>query len=149
VSRLTRSRDVTAPPSAVWNLLAEFDAIVQWAPNIDHSCLLTEQADGVGAVRRVQSGPTTVVERVMTWEPGLMIAYTIEGLPPIVRTAANTWLLRPVDGGTSVTIITDLDTATGPLGLVARRMLGRALGRAADAMLDGLEHAVTVAETTA
>jgi hypothetical protein len=149
VSRLTRRRDVAAPASEVWNLLAEFDATVRWAPNVDHSCLLTEQADGVGAVRRVQSGPATVVERVVIWEPGLMLAYTIEGVPPIMRSVTNTWLLRPVEGGTSVTIITDVDTANSPLGLAARWIVGRALSRADNAMLDGLEHAVATAEATA
>lgn len=139
---MTRARNVAGPPPAVWELLADFDAIVGWAPNVDHSCLLTEQADGVGAVRRVQAGPVALVERVVTWEPGLMIAYTIEGLPPVVRRAMNTWVLRPADDGTSVTLITDIDMARGPLGAIGGRVVGRKLGEASVAMLDGLERAV-------
>lgn len=146
MSRITRSRDVAASPANVWNLLADFDAIVAWAPNVDHSCLLTEQPVGVGAVRRVQSGPVTVVERVVTWEPGLMLAYTIEGLPPIVRHATNTWLLRPTHDGCSVTLITELDTANSPLGLIAGRIVGGKLSQASDVMLDGIDHVLTHAE---
>ena len=152
MSRVTRARNVAAPPPAVWALLAAFDSIVEWAPNVDHSCLLTEQVDDVGAVRRVQSGPVTLVERVITWEPGLMVAYTIEGLPPIVRRATNTWVVRPSDGGagrdggdggTSVTVITDIEMASSPLGVVAGRIVGRKLGEASDTMLDGLARAVS------
>ena len=45
-----RSGVIDAPPDRVWKLLADYGAIASWAPNVDHSCLLTDRADGVGAV---------------------------------------------------------------------------------------------------
>lgn len=61
-----------APPARVWQVLAHFGAISAWAPNVDHSCLLTHQAGGVGAIRRIQTRRTTVGEPSIP-ERGLLV----------------------------------------------------------------------------
>ena len=137
VRRVTRARNVGAPPAAVWKVLSDFGGIARWAPNVDHSCLVSEQADGVGAVRRVQAGRTVVVEHVGTWQPELMLSYTIEGLPEIVGTPSNTWIIRPDGDGTSVSVLTDID-ASRPVGRIVAVWLGHRMGRASTAMLAGL-----------
>ena len=60
VVEVVESMTVERPVSVVWDVLADFDAISRWAPNVDHSCLTTNAADGVGATRRIQTGRNTV-----------------------------------------------------------------------------------------
>lgn len=140
MSRLERSTTVDAPPERVWEVLADFGAIATWVPMIQHSCLLSDQTERPGAVRRVQIARQTLVERVVTWRPGHELAYDIEGLPPIVGTARNTWRLSPAGGGerTDVALATEIDTGPNPVKLlVAKKVLER-MALASELMLAGL-----------
>ncbi len=71
VAEISRSRTVAAEAQAVWDVLADFGAISSWAGNVDHSCLLSPAAQGVGVgtTRRVQVGRDTLVERITDFEP--------------------------------------------------------------------------------
>lgn len=148
MSRLERSATVAAAPDRVWEVLADFGAIATWVPMIQHSCLLSEQTEHPGTVRRVQIARQTLVERVVTWRPGTELAYDIEGLPPIVGTARNTWRLTPAgDGGASthVVLTTEIETGPNPVKqLVAKKVLER-MALASDMMLAGLANAVAPA----
>lgn len=148
MSHLERTTTVAAPPERVWEVLADFGAIATWVPMIQHSCLLSEQTEHPGTVRRVQIARQTLVERVVTWRPTQELAYDIEGLPPIVGTARNTWrLTASADGaGTDVVLTTEIDTGTNPVKrLVAKKVLER-MALASDMMLAGLT--ATVAPPT-
>jgi carbon monoxide dehydrogenase subunit G len=138
VSATERSATVAATPAAVWAVLANFGAISGWVPMIQHSCLLSDRNEGVGAVRRVQIARQTLVERVTTWDPPRILAYTIEGLPPIVGTATNTWTVKASDEGSRVTLTTEIETGRNPVrALVARKVLER-MAAASELMLAGL-----------
>ncbi len=143
MSTIERSTDVAATPEQVWAVLAEFGSLAQWVPMIQHSCLLSEQTDGVGTVRRVQIARQTLVERVATWRPGNELAYSIEGLPPMVGPARNTWRLTATPDGCHVTLTTEIDTGRNPARrFVAGKVLER-MSLASDAMLAGLAGALT------
>jgi uncharacterized protein YndB with AHSA1/START domain len=149
VSRLERTATVAAPPERVWEVLSDFGAIASWVPIIQHSCLLSEQTEHPGTVRRVQIARQTLVERVVTWRPGRELAYTIEGLPPIVGTARNTWCLTPVGERTHVVLTTEIDTGRNPVkSLVAKKVLER-MALASEMMLSGLTAAVAPAASAA
>lgn len=135
---MIRSADVSAPPREVWAVLGDFGTISRWADNVDHSCLMTEQAEGVGAVRRIQTGRTAVVERVVTWEPPSILTYSLEGLPPIVKAATNTWVVEATPSGSHVSLISRVDAGPGPPQRVVATALGRKLAQASDVMLAGL-----------
>ncbi len=138
---VVRELRVDASPERVWAVLAHFDAISSWAPNVDHSCLLSDATAGVGMSRRIQTGRTTVVETVTTWEPIAAVGYTISGLPPVIRSITNTWRLRPDGRATTVSLSTEIDAGSRrPQRLVARAV-GRKLAQTSDQMLAGLaEH---------
>ena len=138
MSQVSRQRDIAAEPDAVWQVLAEFDRIAAWAPNVDHSCLLTDQEWGVGTVRRVQVGRAVLTETVRSWEPGISLSYSMGGLPKVVRSVVNTWQLHPQGGGTRVSLTTDIDTGPRPPQQLIARIIGRTLADASDQMLDGL-----------
>ena len=44
---------VSASKEEIWSVLSEFDQIVNWAENVDHSCFHSEQKIGVGTTRRI------------------------------------------------------------------------------------------------
>ena len=81
---ITETIEIVAPVADVWGVLADFESIARWAPNVDHSSLTTPQPAGVGAGRRVQVGRNALLEVVITWEPEQTLAYELTGLPPIV-----------------------------------------------------------------
>ena len=101
-------RVIAAPPAAVWKTLAEFDRIVDWADNVDHSSYMTEQAEGVGSTRRIAASGQTVLERITEWEPESKLAYEFVGLPPLIAAASNTWELEPEGAGTRVALTLSL-----------------------------------------
>jgi carbon monoxide dehydrogenase subunit G len=138
VSTLERSASVAAAPDRVWATLADFGAISRWVPSIQHSCLLSEQTEGVGAVRRVQIARQTLVERVTAWEPSRTLAYDIEGLPPIVGTARTTWRISPAASGSHVVLTTEIDAGRNPAKLLLAGKVLERMATASELMLAGL-----------
>lgn len=137
------------PASALWAVLADFATISRWAPNVDHSCLTTATASGVGTTRRIQAGRNTVLETVTEWEPEQCLAYSITGLPPVVRSVTNTWRLADLGGSTKVTLTSSIDAGPRPPQQVVARVVGRALAKASQQMLAGLDaHVETLGKVT-
>lgn len=135
---IERSTSIDAPADAVWAVLADFAAISAWAPNVDHSCLLSDQTEGVGMIRRIQTGRMTLLETVEAWEPGVSLSYRITGLPPVVKAVTNTWQLTDSGGSTKATLTTLVDAGPRPPQQLIAKAVGRKLGQASDEMLAGL-----------
>ena len=133
-----RSREIAAPPDTVWATLADFTAISTWAPDVDHSCLLSAQESGVGTVRRIQTGRIVVVERVIQWEDGLALGYRIEGLPAAISSVTNTWRLEPSVVGTRVSVCTAVSVGRRPPQQLAARAIAKRLAGVSERMLGGL-----------
>lgn len=133
VTRIEVSRD------RVWAVLADFGAIAAWASNVDHSCLTTEQSMGVDCVRRVQVGRNALLERVIDWQDRERLAYAIEGLPSVVRSAVNSWALEAHGDSTTVTLTTQINTGPRPPQQLVARVLRKAMGKASREMLAGLK----------
>lgn len=130
---------IARPAQEVWATLADFGGISRWAPNVDHSCLTTYQIDGLGAVRRIQSGRNTLLETIIAWEPDERLSYFIDGLPPVVRSVRNTWTLEAVGGATKVTLASVIDAGPRPPQQLIAKGVGRALAKASRQMLQGLD----------
>ena len=137
-----RRARIERPSSEVWAILSDFAAVSRWAPNADHSSLMTEQREGVGAVRRIQTSGTTILETVEWWEPGVGLSYAITGLPPVIRSVTNTWRLEPVGAQTDVSLTTEIDAGPRPPQQLLAKAVGRKLGEASDQMLAGLTDAM-------
>jgi len=134
-----RTRRVQADVAEIWAVLGDFGAISRWAPTVDHSCLMTDQLEGVGTVRRIQTGRATIVERVTEWEPNSTLAYALEDLPSILGSVENRWTLEPADSGVLVTLTSKVDAGSRPPQRIIARTVGRRLATAAGQMLDGLD----------
>ena len=138
-----RACDVGASPSAVWAVLADFAAISSWAANVDHSCLMSDQTEGVGMVRRIQTGRTTLRERVLTWGPPTSLSYALEGLPPVVRSATNTWTVEATPSGSRVSLTSRVDAGPRPPQQLVAKVVGHKLGQASDQLIAGLKAKVS------
>lgn len=149
MSHVERSCTIAADPAAVWGVLADYAGISAWAPDVGHSCLLTEGGAGPGVRRRVQVGRSTLVETVLVWEPPTTLSYSLEGLPRVVRSVVNTWHVRPHAGGTSVVLTSDVDTGSRPLQKLVARIVGHRLAAASDGMLAGLTAYIQATEKAA
>lgn len=146
VTEVVRTAEIPAPVGEVWAVLADFAAIRRWAPDVEHSCALSVDGAGVGAVRRVQAGRTTLVERVVEWDEPSLLSYSIDGLPPVIRRVTNTWSLAPAGGATSVHLTGRIEVGPRPPHRIAARVVARRLGQAADGMLAGLATELTTTD---
>lgn len=142
MTSIVRTTEVPAPPADVWAVLADFGEISAWAPNVDHSCLMGEQGEGVGAVRRIQAGRTTLLERIEAWDPPTTLSYSLSGLPPVVRSASNSWQVEATAGGARVSLTSRVDAGPRPPQKLVARIVGRVMARASDQMLAGLKERV-------
>ena len=146
MTTVEREGVIRAPTDRVWRVLADYEAIASWAPNIDHSCLLTDRTEGVDAVRRIQSGRSTLRETIETWEPGATLSYRIAGLPPVVRLVTNTWRLDTSGGATRVSLTSEIDCGPRPPQQLIARVVGRRLATASEQLIAGLTERCELAE---
>ncbi|MEP1125800.1 MAG: SRPBCC family protein [Ilumatobacter sp.] len=138
MATVERRATIEATRRDVWSVLSDFGAISAWAPNVDHSCLLSEQVEGVGTTRRIQTDRSTIVETVREWEADSMLSYSITGLPPVIRSVVNTWRLEADADATRVTLTTEVDAGPRPPQQIVARLVGKRFASASDQMIAGL-----------
>jgi carbon monoxide dehydrogenase subunit G len=143
-----RSRQLAAPPDAVWSVLARFGDLARWAPGVDHACLLHDGELAPGIVRRVQVGRMVLLETVDDVEPARRLGYRIDGLAPVLRRVRNDWELRPAGGGTEASVTTTVDAGPRPPQRLIARLVAARLAKTSDAMLAGLADTLTPGDRT-
>ena len=104
----TRKINIECSLDEAWEVLGSFESISDWANNVSHSCLLSEQSEGLGTCRRIQTGNSSVTEHVTRWEYARVLAYEIRGLPPIFKHVSNTWSLEPSETGVQLSLTIDI-----------------------------------------
>lgn len=112
----------SAAPSAVWALVADVESYCRWGP-WSAACYDSNGdggARGVGAIRRLKLGRTTVVERVDEVDPQRRLVYrVVKGMP--VRNYRAEVTITPTAEGAKVQWSADWDrTLAGRL--VQRRL---------------------------
>jgi hypothetical protein len=143
MNTVTRTATIAAPAAAIWSTLADFSGISGWAGNVDHSCLTSEQTQGVGMTRRVQTGPLTLLETVETWEPEVRLGYRLDGLPAVIKSVTNTWELKSDGDYTVVSLTSRINAGPRPPQKAIARVVGQRLAKASVEMLNGLTNHVT------
>ena len=90
--------NISCSPTEAWEVLSAFGEISSWASNVSHSCLLSNQQEGVGTFRRIQTGNSSVTEHVTRWDVqnfGVRNTRITSGIQKIT----NTWTLEPSEIG--------------------------------------------------
>tara|TARA_B100000686_G_scaffold145241_1_gene152674 strand:- start:267 stop:776 length:510 start_codon:yes stop_codon:yes gene_type:complete len=138
MATVTRKINISCPPTEAWEVLSAFGEISSWASNVSHSCLLSHQKVGVGASRRIQTGPSSVTEHVTKWENSKYLAYEIRGLPPVLKKITNTWTLEPSEIGVQLSLTVEILPIRRPATPIAG-MASLIFGRINSGMLKDLK----------
>jgi len=135
---ITKKINIASSVSEVWDVLASFESISDWAGNVSHSCLLSDQFVGVGTCRRIQTGNSSVTEHVTRWEELRHLSYEIRGLPPVFKHVLNTWSLEPSKIGVQLSLTIEIIPIRRPFTPIAG-LACLAFGRINTGMLKDLK----------
>lgn len=115
----------TAPPEAVFAVLADHERWPEWFPSV-RKVIVLGPAEGVGARRRVVIPGAWVDEEFIAWTPGERWAFTARAAKPrFTRSLVEDCRLAPLaGGGTEITYTMYLDPPAG-LRAVMRLATGR------------------------
>ena len=116
---ITKKIDIASSVSEAWDVLSSFESISDWAKNVSHSCLLSNQVEGVGTCRRIQTGNSSVTEHVTKWEDSRLLSYEIQGLPPIFTQVLNSWSLKPSEIGVLLSLTIEIVPIRRPVTPIA------------------------------
>ncbi|MBE7199035.1 MAG: SRPBCC family protein [Parafilimonas terrae] len=104
---VTRSRDVDAPPAAVWAVIGDFCAIGRWHPQVER-CILSNDEDDESVTVQVRGlvvkgGLGTIVEiETARDETGMSYSYSFVQGPLPVSAYNATLAVRPNGSGSTV-----------------------------------------------
>ena len=115
----------TAPPAAVFAVLADHAGWVEWFPSLKRVEVLGP-GSGIGARRRVKIPMVTVEEEFIAWDPGVRWSFTGTATAPrwTRSLVEDCRLTARSDGGTDIDYTMYFDPV-GPVGW----MMGRSTGR--------------------
>ena len=137
MQQLEVTRCFDAPPAQVWKVYTDHAGWSAWA-GLGSSRLATEghpDRNGVGAVRCFTTGPVSVYEEVLTFEPPKRMTYrVVRGGIPIMKDHLGEVLLEPDGAGTRLIWRCRFDSRVPGLGAPMRWLVTRLFTRA----LDGL-----------
>jgi len=131
-------RRFAAPPATIWALVSDHAGYSRWA-GLGRARLATEghpDRNGVGAVRCFQTGPVSVFEEVLSFEPPKRMTYrVVRGGIPIMKDHLGEMRLEPDGAGTHLVWRCRFASSVPGLGAPLRWFVTRVFRRA----LDGLE----------
>lgn len=120
---------VNAPREHVWQILADFPNIADYASSVRESRSTSEQPFGIGATRSCRFNPIgSTDERIIDLQPGERLTlelFNTKKLP--IKESTTTFAVTEVDAGTTrLTMTNQIQPKGGPFaGLVARRLRKR------------------------
>ncbi|KAA0236092.1 MAG: hypothetical protein JJLCMIEE_00760 [Acidimicrobiales bacterium] len=130
----------TAPVETVWEVLSDHEGMPSWArvKSVELEQQGSPDANGVGAVRVLRSGPIRVVEEITEFDAPKTLAYRMTKGLPIKRWDGRVELAVAGDG-TKITWRIDMEPDMPAMGWALKRMarklcedLAEGLARQAD-----------------
>ena len=133
---------VLAPRERVWEALRDFGGS-RWAPTVERAPLLTDEATGIGAMRRIEHVRVGELQkRIVEWDEGRGFAYELEALPAPILRMRNEWALTTDADQTLVTIEQGFDLELGENRALLLPVARRAAAHELMVTLAGLKHHV-------
>jgi ligand-binding SRPBCC domain-containing protein len=125
--RLLEERvEINAPAQLVWDVLADFGGVENWAPYMRRSQLIGEQDTGIGMRRGMRHAWGFRFEEVVTqWHESKGFAFDVLKAPFPMRDVKEVWVLAPENGHTAVETQVRYGTHLGPLGALVDWLLVR------------------------
>ena len=127
--QISVTRDITAPQSAVWAVLADFPNISEWNGGVKASRSTSNSTEGLGARRHCDLAPAGALdETIIGWEPESQMVIRIDKAAKIpVKTGEVTFDL--VERESAVTPTTITYAYEPKFGAVGNLLLGRFLDK--------------------
>jgi len=135
VASFTLTREVSAPPETVFEVLTDHRRYAEITP-VRRSVLEREgepAPNGVGAIRKLTAVGPPLREEVLTYEPSSRFSYTLLSGAPL-RDHVGTVELTPSGSGTSVVYAVRTTPTVPVVGAVAVAVAKRAIKQ----LLDGI-----------
>ena len=146
--KLVRQVTINASKEKVWEVLADFSGVANWAPTISESRSTTEANGGVGAertCRHVKMG--NIEERIVAWEDGRSLSYDVfKGLPFPMKSLNNTWTVNAAGDHAIVSVAMEFRMGLGPLGVLPALMARLPMRKEMQVSLAGLKEYVETGE---
>lgn len=102
--RLLEERvEIDAPADRVWDILADFGNVADWAPYMRRSNLIGSQESGIGMRRGMRHAWGFRLEEVVTqWHMGKGFAFDVLKAPYPMKDVKEVWVLGAENGHTVV-----------------------------------------------
>jgi uncharacterized protein YndB with AHSA1/START domain len=141
---ITVKRTIKAPPEKVFALLSEHEAYTRF-PGVSKSVLEQPgkaERNGIGAVRRIESGRLWFVEEITAFERPGRLGYRItRSILPLDHQGANI-VLRETPEGTAITWTSTFRVTVPLLGGVLEKVLAPQFSKGYAGTLKALERMV-------
>ena len=146
--RLVSQIAINAPKEKVWEILADFGAVSNWAPSISESHSTTDPTVGVGAERTCKHEKLGDIEdRIVSCEDGHSLSYdVIKGLPFPMKSLNNTWSVSAAGDNAIVSLVMEFRMGPGPLGALPALMARLPMRKEMRVSLAGLKQYVETSE---
>lgn len=133
---------INAPPQAVWDVLADFGGVADWAPYMRTSHLIGERESGVGTRRGMRHAWGFQFEEAVTeWNEGDGFSFDVFRAPYPMCNVKESWIARRDNGLSTVATRVTYEMHLGPLGRFVDWFLVRFIvQREMRAGLRGLKH---------
>jgi uncharacterized protein YndB with AHSA1/START domain len=147
---VTLNRQLKAPQSAVWAVLADYQNISSWNSGVKKSFLTGEASEGVGATRHCDLSPAGGLEEtIRVWEPSSKLVISIDSAKKIpIKQAEMTFTIDDAGDSTDYTMSYNYEPKGGPLARIFGPMLDKQLRKGFGGFIDDLERAAQ-AQTSA
>jgi uncharacterized protein YndB with AHSA1/START domain len=137
------SREIEAPQSAVWAVLADFPNIADWNSGVKVSHSTSDSSEGVGATRHCDLAPVGALEETITeWSPEEKMVVRIDSAAKLpIRSGLVTFTLDGTEATTTTDLAYSYEARFGPLGSVMGPLIDRQLRKGFEGFLADLEAA--------
>ena len=124
--RLEEKIEIKASSQAVWETMADFGSAATWAPDMLQSGLRGQRKTGVGTYRVLRHAWGFRIEEIVTeWSDGAGYSFELVKAPFPMRDVHETWVLKPGDGHSLLTITVSYDMRMSLLGALLDTVLVR------------------------
>ncbi len=149
MTQISKQIRIDAPKDKVWEILADFGGVSNWAPTVVSAYSTTEANGGVGAERHCEVKRFgSIEERIPEWDEGRSYSYdVVDGVPAPMKYIRNTVSVCLDGDGTLVRFALEFEMKFGPVGALLERLAIRPLMRKTlTESLAGLKHHVETGE---
>lgn len=123
---LTERVEIHATKEAVWNALADFGGVADWAPYMKSSHLIGDLETGIGTRRGMRHAWGFRFEEAVTrWDEGVGYSFDVFRAPYPMKNVQESWATGMENGFPTVTTQVRYEMKLGPLGLLLDWMLVR------------------------